>query len=154
MDLSQAALIWLICGVVLFLLEMALPGFILFFFGIGAWTTALICWVAPNMSLAAQLGIFLISSLLSLFALRGLIKRTFFGDSEDGLQDQVTARGGEQAVVTSAIHPPAEGKIKYSGSFWRAVADTPIDKDKVVTIVSQDNLVMRVKKHNMEQEGE
>ncbi len=146
MDLSQAALIWLIAGIAFFLLEMFLPGFVLFFFGLGAWATALICWIVPDIGLNGQLGLFLLFSLLSLFALRGFVKRTFFGESQDNDLDRTTVKGGESGVVSSSIVPPAEGKIKYGGTFWRAIADEAIDEGEVVTILSQDNLLMKVVK--------
>ena len=43
---SKPELVWFIAGLGLFLLELVLPGFVIFFFGIGAWVTALICLVA------------------------------------------------------------------------------------------------------------
>ena len=42
MGLIHPALYWLIIGVILFVLELVLPGFVLFFFAMGAILTALI----------------------------------------------------------------------------------------------------------------
>lgn len=36
---SKPELVWFIIGLVLFLLELVLPGFVIFFFGVGAWVT-------------------------------------------------------------------------------------------------------------------
>ena len=144
MELTSPGLIWLIVGVGLFLLEMALPGFILFFFGAGAWVTSIFCWFFP-LSLNNQLLIFLLSSLLFLFGLRGFIKRTFFGSSVQG-EDQFPAHEGERGVVIAAILPPAEGKIKYSGTQWRALAEERIEEGESVVIVSRQGLVVKVRK--------
>ncbi len=144
MTLTTAGLMWLIMGVICFLLEMMLPGFILFFFALGAWITALVCWLYP-VTLNVQLAIFLSSSLLSLFILRGIIRKTFFGDvSAD--EDDVIVAAGDSATVSVDIIPPAEGKIDYSGTQWRAIADEQIGKGSVVTIISQDGLCMKVAK--------
>ncbi len=145
MELTTTGLVWLIVGVLLLILEFVLPGFVLFFFGLGALVTFLCSWLFQP-SLNEQLVIFLISSLASLFTLRGLIKRTFLGGSTAELDDRAIARGGESVVVTQTISPPMEGKVKYSGTFWRALADERIDKGEAALVVSQEGLIMRVKK--------
>ncbi|MDJ0624243.1 MAG: NfeD family protein [Desulfocapsaceae bacterium] len=142
MTLTTAGLMWLIMGIICFLLEMMLPGFIIFFFGLGAWITALVCWLYP-VPLNIQLAIFLVSSLMSLFILRGIIRNTFFGEVTADETD-VSATAGDSATVSADIIPPAEGKIDYSGTQWRAVADEKIIKGTIVTILSQDGLCMKV----------
>lgn len=145
MELTPDSLIWLTTGVVLLVLEMVLPGFVLFFFGLGALVTSLCSWLF-HLSLNQQLAIFLISSLGSLLSLRSFIKRTFLGSSVETSEDASNARGGESVVVIRTIDPPLEGKINYSGTSWRATADERIEEGQPATIVSQDGLVMRVKK--------
>lgn len=147
MDLTTAGLIWLATGVLLLLLEMVLPGFVLFFFGLGALVTFLCSWLWQP-SLNEQLVIFLVSSLVSLFALRGFIKRTFLGDSNASLDDHALGGVGESVVVTRMIDPPMEGKVKYSGTSWRAVADEKIEEGEMATVISQEGLIMQVKKKN------
>ena len=142
MTLTTAGLMWLIMGIICFLLEMMTPGFIIFFFGLGAWITALACWFYP-VSLVTQLAIFIVSSLTSLFVLRGIIRKTFFGEVTADETD-VIAAAGDSAIVSTDIIPPAEGKIDYSGTQWRAVADEKIEKGVMVTILYQDGLCMKV----------
>ncbi len=144
MTLTTAGLMWLIMGIICFLLEMMLPGFIIFFFGLGAWITALVCWFYP-ITINIQLAIFLVSSLMSLFILRGIIRKTFFGEVTAD-EDDVIVTAGDSATVSADIIPPAEGKIRYSGTQWRAIADEKIEKGSVVTILSQDGLCMKVAK--------
>jgi inner membrane protein len=142
MTLTTAGLMWLIMGGICFVLEMMLPGFIMFFFGLGAWITALVCWLNP-VSLNYQLAIFLVSSLASLFILRRFIQKIFIG-KETGEIESVSASVGDSAIVVEDIIPPAEGKIDYSGTHWRATADEMIVKGSVVTIISQNGLTMKV----------
>lgn len=148
MGILHSALYWLIIGVMLFFLEMALPGFILFFFALGALAVAGAAWLF-KISIAWQLGLFIIVSVLSLLLLRNRIQDRFFskadvGEEED--EDVMLATPGGKGVVCETISPPAMGKVKYGGSFWRATADEPIEEGEIIAIVHQDQLVVHVKK--------
>jgi membrane protein implicated in regulation of membrane protease activity len=48
-------------------------------------------------------------------------------------------------VVIKAILPPDYGQIKYSGSFWRAVADEPIHEETIVQVVERRDLIIHVR---------
>ena len=146
MGTLHPALLWLIIGVMLFLLEMALPGFILFFFAVGSLLTALAAWLFP-IDLVWQLALFIVASLVSLFSLRNLIQRRFLDtEAADDDKDEPQARPGDKGVVCAAITPPAEGRIKYSGSFWRATADENIEEGEIISVVHQDGLIIHVEK--------
>ncbi len=142
MTLTTAGLMWLIMGGICFVLEMILPGFVLFFFGLGSWITALSCWLFP-VSLNTQLSVFLISSLVSLFSLRRFIQNRFRGD-ESIEEEGVSVAIGEKALVLEDIIPPQEGKISYAGTQWRARAGAAIEKGNTVFIVGQKGAVMEV----------
>jgi len=148
MGMINPALYWLVIGVMLFFLELAVPGFILFFFAVGALLTALAAWLFP-LSLAWQLALFITTSLIALFGLRNIIQKRLHppstaGEEED--KDVMLAVAGEKGVVCMAIIPPAEGRIKYSGTTWRAAADEKIDEGEIVAIVAQKGLVIHVEK--------
>lgn len=150
MGILHPGLYWLIIGVMLFFLELALPGFILFFFALGAIITALAAWLTP-IDLAWQLGLFIVSSVGSLLGLRNIIQRRFLDSPEvEGeevdVDESVIALPGEKGVVTVTIAPPAEGQIKYSGSFWRATADEEIEEGEIISIVKQRDLIIHVEK--------
>ena len=146
MSLSSPWLLWFLAGVVLFLLELFVPGFVLFFFALGAWMAAGGAWLF-EVGLNGQILIFLIASILSLVSLRSLVRKVFSGDRAEGDRaDQVMAPPGTRCVVTVDIAPPAEGKVKYSGSSWRAQALERIDAGEMVEIVRQEGLLMMVKR--------
>ncbi len=156
MSLLPSQLYWLIIGVLMLLLEMALPGFVLFFFGLGALVVSAVLWLLPagSMPIVWQLVLFLTVSLLSLGVLRGMIMRRFFtppevdkaaGSGERG-EDIVHARPGEKGIITAAIAPPAEGQVKFGGTFWRATADEPVEAGEIVAVVCQRELVIHVKR--------
>ncbi len=145
MSFLSAEVIWFLIGIAFFVLEMVVPAFVICFFGVGAWVTALVL-LFVSMSLNMQLVVFLASSLLSLFLLRKYIQRIFTGDRKADAIDSALAFKGEEAVVTETIAPPAQGKVKYSGTTWKARADEKIEEGEVVTILSQDGLQMKVQK--------
>lgn len=150
MGMIDPALYWLIIGVMLFFVEMAVPGFVLFFFALGALVTALAAWLTP-ISIAWQLALFIGASLISLLSLRGLIQRKFLAaapadEEEEEDEDVILAVAGERGVVSMTITPPGEGQIKYAGTFWRAIAEEKIEEGEIISIVRQKDLVIQVEK--------
>lgn len=153
MGVVHPALYWLIIGVMMLVLELMLPGFVIFFFALGALLTAGVAWWYP-VSIAAQLAIFVVVSMGSLLVLRNFIQKRFLskkqteeeGDTKDAQDEMVLAVPGTKGVVCMTIAPPAEGRIKYSGSYWRAMADEWIEEGEIVQVVQQDGLVIHVEK--------
>lgn len=136
-------LLWFLVGIVFFAVELALPGFIIFFFGIGAWCAALVLYFYP-LSASGQLMVFLTTGIISLLLLRAWLRGIFFGGSRrqnDSVNVQPIHSTG---VITEAVFPPARGRVKYGGSFWQAEADEPISTGTVVTIVQQNDLLVHV----------
>jgi len=118
----------------------------MFFFAVAALLTALVAWLFP-IPIAWQLVIFIGASVGSVLLLRKrLQQRLLPAEDEESEPDVAGAVPGDRAVVTGTIAPPAEGRIKYAGSFWRATADEPIDEGEIVTIVRQKGLVVYVEK--------
>ncbi len=147
----MSPLLWFLLGLAVMLFELALPGFVVIFFGIGAWVTALLVWLGVLQSLNAQLLAFLASSVLALLALRSWLQHTLQGRvtkkelPESRLDDFV----GHKAKVIVAISPDSsEGRVEFRGTEWTATAKVPIAADATVRIVSQDNLTLRVEPIN------
>lgn len=148
MGTIHPALYWLIIGVMLFFLELALPGFVLFFFALGALATALIAYLFP-IGLAWQLALFMVASLLALFFLREAIQKRFFPAAVEGKKDDIDralVAAGIRGVVSTTIAPPAEGRIKCSGSTWRATADERIEEGEIIAVIRQEGLVIHVER--------
>lgn len=140
-----APLAWFVVGLVFFFAELFAPGFIVFFFGLGAWLTALLALLLP-LSPTAQVAVFVPLSLVLLFALRRYLSAIFKGgQKEDGGDEPGGEAVGATAVVTVAVDPPREGRISYSGSSWRAMAAERLVVGQVVEIVGQQGLLMLVK---------
>jgi len=145
--LSKPELIWFIIGLVLFLLELVLPGFVIFFFGVGAWFTALVCLIFhPGTDI--QILIFAIVSLLSLVALRRMIqKKVFYGKTDNSVlvEDEFT---GREARAVTDIQPGKKGKVEFKGTVWSAESDAEIYEGDIVIIERKDNFNLIVKPKN------
>lgn len=141
-DLSPV-LLWFLAGVFFFVMELLLPGLIVFFFGLGAWCAALVLYLLP-MSLSSQLLVFLAASLIFLILLRSTLKKVFLGRTleKDAMDSSLPLTGTGEVIED--ILPPAAGKVKYGGSFWQASADQPLTKGTVVRILSKNNLIIKV----------
>lgn len=140
---SRPELFWFLLGLCLFLLELVLPGFIIFFFGIGAWITALVCLlIAPGTNL--QIIIFAVSSVISLFALRGIITRKFFHNKEklsEQVEDEFT---GKEAIAQIDFGVDRHGKVEFKGTTWTAESAAEIKEGQRVTILEKDNFKLIV----------
>lgn len=144
-------LAWFIAGIVFFVIELLLPGLILFFFGLGAWCAALAVYLLP-MALSSQLLVFLATSLLSLLLLRAALKKIFLGRVLEVDAMETTLPDDALGLVIEDILPPAEGKVKFAGSFWQASAEQALVRGTIVRIVEKKNLTLKVSP--VDREGE
>ncbi len=141
MDLSPQVL-WFLFGSLLIIVEFALPGIILVFFGVGAWITALTTWIGLTPGLPAQNMVFCISSLLLLFLLRNRLKNIFVGNStNDKIEDEYT---GKEVLALSDISDRG-GKVEIKGTEWNARSETPISSSSLVIIERREGLTLHVR---------
>ena len=139
-------IIWFLVGLVLLILEFAMPGLIIGFFGVGAWIVAIVC-LMNDIGINAQLALFIGSSVLSLLLLRRWLKGVFLGHegSKQDLTHNLDEFIGERAVVKEKILPKLGGKVEFHGSHWEAQADEEIVEGAAVEIIGKDNITLKVK---------
>jgi inner membrane protein len=141
--LTKPELFWFMVGLGLFLLEMVIPGFFIFFFGLGAWVTALVCLIGdPGINL--QIIIFAITSVLSLLGLRRIIQKKFFyskGDKSGEVEDEFT---GKEALAVSDFGDQLTGKVEFKGTMWKAESSFQIRTGQRVIILQKDNFKLIV----------
>lgn len=111
--------IWVIAGLVLWIIEIFTPGFVIGVFG----TACLI--VAPfagaSVSLKMQLLVFGIASAAMSLGVRPLILKHFYG-REAKIKTNVDALVGKDGLVTEVIdHLSRTGRANIGGEDWRAV---------------------------------
>jgi membrane protein implicated in regulation of membrane protease activity len=150
-DWLQPQVFWFIFGLVLMLAELALPGFVIIFFGIGAWVTTVCIWLGWADAFSTQLIIFLVASIVSLVLFRKQGKNYFQGRVSRKVDDVATLDDvtGERAVVVEDILPTTlAGKVELHGTRWNATSDEEIHKGTLVEILRRDNLTLKVKPIN------
>jgi membrane protein implicated in regulation of membrane protease activity len=140
------AVLWFILGFVFFILEFAMPGFIIFFFAIGAWIVALLS-LAFDLSLNTQLIIFLASSIITVLLFRKWVKRLLGAKKQSSeLEDEFVGKTG---VAQTYIGPGSDGKVDFKGTSWDARSEHIIEKGESVTIVGNDSILLIVKSNKV-----
>jgi len=140
--LLNSALVWFAIGFAFFLLEFLLPGFILFFFGIGAWVVALLS-LFLDISLNTQIVIFIVSSLITVVLFRNWVRRKFglTGVNAQQLEDEFI---GKTAKAETAIKPGENGKVQFKGTSWDAASDAIISAGDNVLILETRSILLIV----------
>jgi len=131
MDAEMWRWIWVAAAVILGFAEIMTAGFFMLPFAVGAVIAAVLAFmdVAP----AAQMGVFVVTSLISLVALQRFVRST------DEHQPRVGSNRfvGQRAVVLEDIDPATgSGRARFDTEEWRATTDgAPIASGTVVTVV-------------------
>jgi membrane protein implicated in regulation of membrane protease activity len=145
-DFLKPEYIWAMVGILLLIMEVFMPGLIVFFFGVGAMVVAIACAIW-HITINVQLILFMVISVVLLISLRRWLKGVFMGftsnaqDSEKNTQDFV----GKKVVVIQAISPVVPGIVELNGTNWKAASETAIAAGAVVEIVGSDNLTLFVR---------
>jgi len=142
-DLLNSAVLWFGIGLLFFLLEFILPGFILFFFGLGAWIVAILT-LFTDVSLNVQLAVFLASSILSVLLFRNWLKSKLGVDNKAPqiLEDEYI---GKTAKAETAIAPGIHGKVEFKGASWDASSNDSIAPGEDVIITETRSILLIVK---------
>jgi membrane protein implicated in regulation of membrane protease activity len=139
--------IWFLIGLFFLLLELVIPGLIVFFFGIGAWLTSLFL-VLFDPGLNVQLTIFVVTSVLGLFLLRKFLKNKFFSATNveaEALEEEFI---GKTAIAEIEFKKGVPGKINFKGTHWTAIADSDLEPGDQVKIINKESLTLYIsKKH-------
>jgi inner membrane protein len=134
---------WAISGVALIGLEMVVPGFVIFFFGVGALLTALSSLIPPiGQTIWIQISLFIVFSILSLVFLRRNYSIIFAGTVFDSRKpEREEAGNGKIAKVTETASVLNEGRIRFQGTTWKAIAKSGECKSGTLArIVSRDGI--------------
>jgi len=139
-------LIWFLIGLGLVIAEFMIPGAIIVFFGVGAWIAALTTWIGLTDSLAWQIIVFSVSSVVLLLMLRRRLKGQFLGhtSSEQDLDHDLEEFVGKVVSVTQAIRPGQNGRVELKGAGWQASSDQSFEPGDRVVITGLDGIRVTV----------
>lgn len=139
-----SSFLWGVIGLMLIASEMLIPGFTIFFFGLGAWIVAIAALVLPPLgsSFAWQVVTWAVASVVSFILLRKKFKKLFRGT----LLNRMPLEGlGEHAEVLESISPDQPGRVRYRGTSWKAVSLTEsFEAGEQVSIVDEDGITLTV----------
>lgn len=140
---SKPEMIWFMIGLVLFLLELVVPGFVIFFFGLGAWVTALVCLIAdPGINIQAL--IFVVVSVLALVGLRKIITKKFFYSKDNRSEEVEDEFTGKEAIALVDFDTEKNGKVEFKGTNWKAASASAIKAGQTVIIIEKENFKLIV----------
>jgi len=139
---NNPAVLWFIAGFVFFVLEFAIPGFILFFFAVGAWVVALLS-LFLDLSINAQLIIFLATSLVTILLFRKWVKNIIWTKKHGTeLEHEFLGKTG---IAETYIGPDQDGKVDFKGTSWNARSEDIIEKGESVIIAGNESILLIVK---------
>jgi membrane protein implicated in regulation of membrane protease activity len=145
MEFIDNKIFWFGLSIVMFVLEIFVPGFFLFFFGLGALITSILNLMGFLPTLNLQIISFIGFSLISLVFLRKHFIKIFKG-KKDKLNLDTNELDGKTAVcVVNIIPNEPSGKVEINGTLWSAVADVPIMKGSLVEVVKRIDLKLHVR---------
>lgn len=145
---------WIVLGIILIIMEIVVPSFTIFWFGLGAVVTGLLLAVLPELSLKWQLLVFSGSSIgFTVLWFRYFVPRKKTGTRQ---VDEQAAIGQTGIAATSALNPGELGRVAFSvpvlgEESWEYLAEEPIEtgnKVRVMAILTseQGERILKVKK--------
>ena len=140
--------VWLVAALLLFVAEMAAPGFWLLSVAVGCLAAGLVSIVVPGV-LAPALT-FAAGTLLSLFGIRPFLLQRINPTSSD-IKTNVDALVGKVGIVAERIDPAtARGRVLVEGENWRGASlmDTPLEPGTRVMVVRVDGAILYVDKES------
>jgi membrane protein implicated in regulation of membrane protease activity len=141
------AIVWFVVGFLLIMAEFAVPGVILVFIGLGAWTASLTTWAGWTPEPSSQMAVFAIASLLLLVSLRRLFKDWFLGFSQNAsTAGDLDEFHGRQVRVLSTVGPNETGKVEFKGVPWNASSEETLQPGDLARIDAMDGLCLKVRR--------
>ncbi|MBI3919464.1 MAG: NfeD family protein [Betaproteobacteria bacterium] len=137
---------WVVLGIALMLLELAVPAFFLLWFGLGAVIVGVLLAAFREMSLAFQFATWTLSSLFFIWlwfkVFKPNVHRTRAGMSKGSLV-------GEIGLVTKEIRPYEKGQIRFQkpilgDEVWESIADQEIKVGERVRVLDVEGNTLKV----------
>lgn len=134
--------IWLVIGIILFVIEMLTLTFYLLWIGIGAIAAGLIALVVPDLFFVQVVVGCLVALVLTFFTK----PLTRFMRKSKGFTDVIDDLVGKQGVVIEDIEIGKNGIVKLGNETWSATSYQPIQKGDVVIVTQRGTTVLEVQK--------
>ncbi len=145
MEVLQHAWHWLVLAMLLIGLELAVPGFVIIWFGFSALFVALILIILPGLSLSLLLFVWASLAMLLLAGWFFLGQPWLKSRNEEQLTTEKVS--GKMGIVTEPPYETKEGKVRFTTSLlgsdeWPILSDQSLPLqagDKVIVIGTDKN---------------
>lgn len=139
---------WLVAGVLLMLVELLVPAFFVFWFGLSAVLVGGVLVVAPALSFPSQLLLWAVTSALMATAWFRLFRRRGKGSPE---RWSAEAWIGEPGQLIESVSPYMRGRVRFTQPIlgydeWTCLADQTLTAGESVRLVSFEGDMVRVAK--------
>lgn len=130
---------WIVLGIILVLMELVVPSFTIFWFGLGAVVTGVLLALIPEISLKWQILVFSVSSVgFTIFWFHLFVPRKKI---QSLLVDEQAAIGQTGIAATRALIPGEIGRVVFSvpvldDESWKYIADEPIETGNRVRVTA------------------
>ena len=136
---------WAVGGIVLILAELAIPSFVLIWFGLGGLVVAL-ALVAANIGLTAQLALWLLVSLVLVFGWFKVFKPNMH-KTRVGMADANVV--GEVGMLVRDVAPFEKGSVRFQkpilgDDVWECIADETIRSGERVKVLAVEGSFLKV----------
>jgi membrane protein implicated in regulation of membrane protease activity len=120
---------WLVFGMILMLLELAVPSFTIFWFGLGALAVGVLLLVVPGLSLTLQVLVWIIASAAFVLFWFKVLKPRMTDKTTSGIAREAVL--GETAMVTRVPEGDRRGEIRFSvpmlgSDTWSFICDDEV----------------------------
>lgn len=136
---------WFILTLVLFGLEMVVPGVIFMWLAFAAIVVGGIVLIDPSMGWEIQFIIFSVLGVVSVFTGRTYLRRNPIVSEDEELNDRGARYIGNKYTVERAMQN-GEGKIRIGDTLWLVRGDFEADVGSKVKVIGSDGVVLLVEK--------
>lgn len=149
---------WLVFGMILILLELAIPSFTIFWFGLGALAVGLLLLLVPGLSLTLQVLVWVIASAAFVLFWFKVLKPRMTDKTTSGIAREAVL--GETAMVTRVPEGDRRGEIRFSvpmlgSDIWPFICDDEVAVGDRVAVreISGNTMLVKIVR-NTQSKGE
>lgn len=137
---------WVVLGIVLLLLELAVPAFFLVWFGLGALVVGVALFAFPALSFAWQVLVWIGFSLVFIWLWFKVFKPGFH-KTRAGMSKGAVV--GEIGLVIRDIRPFEKGQVRFQkpvlgDEVWESIADEEIKAGERIKVLEVEGNILKV----------
>ncbi|AJS59014.1 NfeD family protein [Paenibacillus sp. IHBB 10380] len=134
--------IWLIIGIILFVVEMLTLTFYLLWLGIGAFVAVVVALLFPDLIIIQTISGCFVAILLTIFT-KPLTQQI---RNSKGFKDVIDELVGKQGVVIEEIPEGKYGIVRIGNETWTASSHEYLPQGQMVIVTHRGNTIIEVQK--------